>query len=331
MMDENDALCLALILLLAKGDFKPKRELAEALGISEEKLKQLIKALIPLGCKARLDKQKGYYLLNPLDLLSNTLLSTALPEIEIHYLPIIDSTNQYLLNKKQEPPIKRACLAEYQKAGRGRRGRKWHSPFGVNLYLSLSRRFHCDIQTAMGLSLVVGIALAETLVALGVKDIKLKWPNDVYWQGRKLAGILVEMTQPAPQTLDCVLGLGLNLSMPDTTDVDQPWVNLREACPNMPDKNTLVIILIKKIYAALDEFEQKGLMHFLSSWRQFDFFYQRAVTVFIDNQTIKGIACGIDAKGALLVEVKGQLFSFTHGEISVRPDIKRDTKKERSC
>lgn len=327
MIEPTDELCLALILLLAKGDFQPEKNLLKALGIAEDKLKLLIKALIPLGCKVHLDKQKGYYLLDPLDLLSEPLLSKALPDVEIHYLPIIDSTNQYLLDKKQEPFLKRVCLAEYQTAGRGRRGRKWHSPFGANLYLSLSRRFHCDNQAAMGLSLVVGIALADALVALGAKDIKLKWPNDVYWQGRKLAGILVEMTQQAPHTLDCVLGVGLNLAMSDATILDQPWANLREACPNMPNKTMLALTLIKKINAALDVFEQKGLDHFLSSWCQFDFFYHQPVIVFVDNQTIKGMACGIDAKGALLVKAKGQLFSFTHGEISVRPDMKPNRDK----
>lgn len=326
MTDKNDNLSLALILLLAKGDFQPENKLTKALGISKEELKPLVEAVISLGCEVGFDEQKGYYLLNPLDLLSETVLSKALPDVEIHYLPIIDSTNQYLLDKKQALPLKRACLAEYQRAGRGRRGRKWHSPFGANLYLSLSRRFHCDVPAAMGLSLVVGIALAEALTELGAKDIKLKWPNDVYWQGRKLAGILVEMSQSAAKTLDCVLGVGLNLTMPDTTNLEQPWANLIQACPNMPNKNTLAITFIKKINATLDEFEQKGLDHFLFSWRQFDFFYHQPVTVFVDNQTIKGMACGIDAKGALLVRAKGQLFSFAHGEISVRPDIKPGTR-----
>lgn len=123
-------------------------------------------------------------------------------------LPVIDSTNQYLLDRIGELKSGDACVAEYQQAGRGRRGRKWFSPFGANLYLSMFWRLEQGPAAAIGLSLVIGIVMAEVLRKLGADKVRVKWPNDLYLQDRKLAGILVELTGKTGDAAQIVIGPG---------------------------------------------------------------------------------------------------------------------------
>jgi BirA family biotin operon repressor/biotin-[acetyl-CoA-carboxylase] ligase len=210
-------------------------------------------------------------------------------------------------------------VAEYQQAGRGRRGRKWVSPFGTNLYLSMYWKLDQGPAAAMGLSLVIGIVMTEVLQRLGAADVRVKWPNDLYLKDRKLAGILVELTGKTGDAAHLVIGAGINLRMrePATDVINQGWINLQEAGIDI-DRNQLSITLLQELSAGLREFEQQGLTPFIPRWRNLDNFLDRPVKLLIGEKEIQGIERGIDQQGALLLEQDGEIKSFIGGEISLR-------------
>ena len=234
-------------------------------------------------------------------------------------LPVIDSTNQYLLDRLPELKSGDACVAEYQQAGRGRRGRKWFSPFGANLYLSMYWRLDQGPAAAIGLSLVIGIVMAEVLHDLGADQVRVKWPNDLYLNDRKLAGILVELTGKTGDAAQIVIGAGLNMVMRSVQNdvVNQAWTNLQEA-GIVIDRNTLAVRMIKELRSSLTLFEQEGLAPFLSRWEKLDNFINRPVKLLIGDKEIYGTSRGIDAQGALLLEQDGVIKPWMGGEISLR-------------
>jgi len=234
-------------------------------------------------------------------------------------VPVIDSTNQYLLDRIESLQSGDACIAEYQQAGRGRRGRQWFSPFGANLYLSMFWRLEQGPAAAVGLSLVIGIVMAEVLRELGAEDVRVKWPNDLYLNDRKLAGILVELTGKTGDAAQIVIGAGINLAMRNVaTDViNQSWINLQEAGINI-DRNALAIRIIKELRKALYLFEDEGLIPFLPRWELLDNFINRQVKLIIGDKEIHGISRGINEQGGLLLEQDGVIKPWVGGEISLR-------------
>ena len=311
---------LALIAKLADGQFHSGEALGEALGISRAAVSKHIKVLRSWGIDIFRLQGKGYSLATKLELLDcDTILAQVkCPSLEV--IPVIDSTNQYLLDRVGTMPKGACCLAEYQQAGRGRRGRQWLSPFGSNLYLSMYWRLDAGIAAAMGLSLVVGVAIAEALESLGTEGIKVKWPNDLYYQDRKLAGILVEMSGQAGEAAHLVIGMGLNIAMPESEGeaIEQSWTNLSEACDSLPDRNKLAAALINRLYDALNDYEESGMEGFTSRWNRLDNFLDRPVKLLMGNRVVEGIARGINSQGALLLETEQGVTPYLGGEISLR-------------
>lgn len=262
---------------------------------------------------------KGYSLPEPIQLLDEDVIRRQLKQGKVTVLPVIDSTNQYLLERINELNSGDSCVAEYQQAGRGRRGRKWFSPFGANLYLSMFWRLEQGPAAAIGLSLVIGIVIAEVLHDLGADKVRVKWPNDLYLNDRKLAGILVEMTGKTGDAAQIVIGAGLNMVMRNvqTDVVNQGWITLQEAGVTI-DRNTLAVRLIKELREALTLFEQEGLSPFLGRWEKLDNFIHRPVKLIIGDKEIFGTSRGINAQGALLLEQEGIVKPWVGGEISLR-------------
>ncbi len=310
---------LKLIGILADGEFHSGEQLGDFLGMSRAAVNKHIQTIRDWGLDIFRVPGKGYSLPAPMQLLDEKIILQGVKEGRLDLLPVIDSTNQYLLNRINELHSGDTCVAEYQQAGRGRRGRQWFSPFGSNLYLSMFWRLEQGPAAAMGLSLAVGIVIAEVLKKLGAKDIKVKWPNDLYLNDRKLAGILVELTGKTGDAAQIVIGAGINLAMRETgtNTIDQRWINLQEAGIDV-DRNQLVIELIKSLREALKLFEIEGLEPLLNRWKALDNFIDRPVKLLIGEQVIEGVARGIDAHGALLLEQNGTIKPFVGGEISLR-------------
>uniref|UniRef100_A0A8H9YW40 Bifunctional ligase/repressor BirA n=1 Tax=Pseudomonas tritici TaxID=2745518 RepID=A0A8H9YW40_9PSED len=310
---------LTLISILADGEFHSGEQLGERLGMSRAAINKHIQTLRDWGVDVFTVPGKGYSLPEPIQLLDEDVIRRQLKQGKVTVLPVIDSTNQYLLERINELNSGDSCVAEYQQAGRGRRGRKWFSPFGANLYLSMFWRLEQGPAAAIGLSLVIGIVIAEVLHDLGADKVRVKWPNDLYLNDRKLAGILVEMTGKTGDAAQIVIGAGLNMIMRNvqTDVVNQGWIALQEAGVTI-DRNTLAVRLIKELREALTLFEQEGLSPFLGRWEKLDNFIHRPVKLIIGDKEIFGTSRGINAQGALLLEQEGIVKPWVGGEISLR-------------
>ena len=172
---------------------------------------------------------------------------------------------------------------------------------------------------AIGLSLVIGIVMGEVLQSLGADQVRVKWPNDLYLNDRKLAGILVELTGKTGDAAQIVIGAGINLVMRHVENdvINQGWINLQEAGISI-DRNTLAVRLIKELRESLRLFEQEGLTPYLARWKRLDNFIDRPVKLIIGDKEIFGVSRGIDSQGALLLEQDGVIKPWVGGEISLR-------------
>lgn len=310
---------LELLKKLADGAFYSGSQLGAELGMSRAAISKHIQGIEQWGVDIFRVQGRGYQLAQPMELLDEAMLKSQLTS-PVHLIPVIDSTNQYLLNNKQTLSSGTVCVAEYQTQGRGRRGRQWLSPFGANIYFSVYWRLEAGMAAAMGLSLVIGVALVEALESLGLAGVQLKWPNDLYYQERKLAGILVEMIGQAGGAAHLVIGVGINLGMKDLhNSIDQPWANLNELMGvSQVNRNQLTIACIKALTSALVEYENKGMIGLVSRWNAKDHFLNRKVKLLLGEREIVGIARGIDEQGAIKLETQEGIQHFIGGEISLR-------------
>ncbi|PHM48384.1 bifunctional biotin--[acetyl-CoA-carboxylase] ligase/biotin operon repressor BirA [Xenorhabdus sp. KK7.4] len=310
---------LKLIKILSDGEIHSGQQLGQKLGMSRAGINKHIQVIREWGVEILTIPGKGYRFPVPMNLLSKDTIENYLPENRIEVIPVIDSTNQYLLDKLTELTSGDTCVAEYQYAGRGRRGRQWVSAFGRNLYLSMFWRLEQGPAAAIGLSLVVGIVIAEVLNRQGAEKVKVKWPNDLYLDDKKLAGILVELMGRTGDAAQIVIGIGMNISMSSEQQkiINQQWTNLQQAGVTV-ERNKLVTEIVTELKKALVQFENEGLQSFVPRWFKLDNFMNRPVKLIIGEQEIYGIARGIDQQGALLLDIDGIVTPYIGGEISLR-------------
>lgn len=308
-----------IIALLAGGEFVSGEHLAKALNISRAAINKHIDALEAYGVSIYSVKGRGYKLAHSLSLIDATRLINAVDN-RCFYFDEINSTNAFMLSHTADLKSGDLCVAEYQSAGRGRRGRTWVSPYGHHLYFSLFWQFPRGMAQAMGLSLVVACSLVEVLKSFGVENVGVKWPNDIYLEQRKLAGILIEMSGQADSECQLIIGIGMNMSMSEQQGqmIDQPWNDL-SALTNMPNKTDLVIALQKQLKRDIQLFEREGLSAFNARWQEADLFYGKAVRLLMGETQVEGICRGIDEQGGLLLETAKGTIPYVGGEISLRP------------
>ncbi|NQZ94239.1 MAG: bifunctional biotin--[acetyl-CoA-carboxylase] ligase/biotin operon repressor BirA [Moritella sp.] len=308
-----------LIRLLADGEFHSGEALGVTLGVSRMAVSKQIKVLETIGLDVFKVTGKGYKLSAPLQLLDAEQIAAG-SGVTVENHQVLGSTNQHLLDKAALLHKGHSCFAEYQTAGRGRRGKKWVSPYGSHLYTSTYWSLDAGIQAASGLSLVIGIAVARTLTDLGIANTQLKWPNDVYVDGQKIAGVLVEIIATAGGECHLVIGLGLNVNMPLQAglEIDQAWTDINQQLPHAIDRNALASRYLTHLIKVLTDFESFGFGHFVEEWNCCDAFRDCAVVLTIGNKQKYGIAKGIDHSGALLLEIDGVISPFVGGEVSLR-------------
>ncbi|GAB4265863.1 MAG: bifunctional biotin--[acetyl-CoA-carboxylase] ligase/biotin operon repressor BirA [Methylomicrobium sp.] len=316
-----------ILALLADGSFHSGSALAEALGVSRTSVWKQLSVLSDLGLEYAAISGKGYRLARPIEFLDRTRILSALdpdletlvPRLEIY--DCLDSTNTRLVElAKEQLPSGIVCLAEFQSAGRGRRGRHWVSPFGCNIYLSLLWRFTSGPAVISGLSLAIGVAVVRALSRLGFSDVGLKWPNDIYCQARKLGGILVEVVGETHGPCTTVIGLGLNVYLPEQNakTIDKPWTDLTRIANGEPvSRNRLVGELLNELLPVVCAYENEGLARYLDEWRRYDCLYGQPVSLFQADAVISGNALGIDDNGLFLIEVEdGNVRRFASGDVS---------------
>jgi BirA family biotin operon repressor/biotin-[acetyl-CoA-carboxylase] ligase len=315
----------ALIDLLATGNAHSGEALAQALGISRAAVWKKIEGLRELGIEIEGRAGSGYALARPIERLDVARLREAVGATtrgrlrDLRIVSVIDSTNAALRAEAAHLASGSLLLAEAQTAGRGRRGRTWASPFAAGFLGSLFWRFERGLADLGGLSLAVGITLAEAWRAHGL-DVRVKWPNDLWIDGSKLAGLLIEAGGEFHGPSHVVVGLGLNIALPAglQSALDQPVTDLAAHLPMPMSRNMAVAICIDALFAALDEFSRAGFAPFVPRWAAVDALADRPVTVHEATTTWVGIARGIDDRGRLQVDTDGRLRCVDAGEVSIR-------------
>ena len=306
--------------------------LARHFGVTRTAVWKHIELLRGLGVPIHAQAGSGYRLGAAIELLdaerirsglSSALQESLLPSaLQVHWQ--IDSTNSELLRNRDSLPPLAIALAEVQTRGRGRRGRDWHMPLGGGLALSMLRRFDGSMAALAGLSIVVGIGVMRFLEALGVRQAGLKWPNDVLVDGRKLAGILVELGGDALGPCHAVIGVGINVHIDPTQAVaiDQAWVDLAGlAAGVLPSRNQLAASLLDHLMVTLDDFAVGGLASLQTEFSGYDLLRGRPIRVVEATRERHGIARGLNAQGALRVQDSEGEFIVDSGEVSVRSDM----------
>jgi len=314
---------------LGNGEFSSGQALATEFGVTRSAVWKAVQLLEAAGARIDATPNRGYRLAAGLAALDAARITAGLSPAVRQRLAACDvvwslpSTNAALLAAQEPAPGRAiALLAEHQTTGRGRRGREWIAPLGGALCLSLAWTFPALPQDLGALSLAVGVCARRSLGARGVRGVALKWPNDLVAGERKLGGILIEMRAEAAGPVLVVIGIGLNVAIGEgvrerVAAAGTDAIDVAELGGD-PDRNALAAALLEQLLDALPRFATQGFAPFGAEWREADVLRGRPVAVLLGAQREVGIARGIDAGGALLVETPAGLRRFVGGEVSVR-------------
>ena len=262
----------AFVLLhrLSDGHFHSGQRLADVLGVSRTSIASYIHQLQALGVDIYSVKGRGYCLAHPVSLLDEATLNEQI-DAPVHVFSEIDSTNNYMMQRLNELHHGELVSCDYQSTGRGRRGRTFVSAVAGQLPFSIYWAYEGGLQAMQGLSLVVGIAIAETLQSLGYSNIGLKWPNDIYAGYSKLAGVLIEMNGQPQQVVHLVAGVGLNIRLGTVGEqIDQKVTDLTSLSEQDVDRNQLLMLCYQALMDAYESFSQHGLGDFIRRWNKLD-------------------------------------------------------------
>jgi BirA family biotin operon repressor/biotin-[acetyl-CoA-carboxylase] ligase len=311
---------LKLLALLQDGRFHSGEALGASLGVSRAAVwKQLQELELASGLSVHKVRGRGYCLETPLVLLDAEKLLSNPGGWRSQVLESVDSTNAAAfryLESGEKPPF--FVVAERQTAGRGRRGRQWISPFAQNIYYSLLLRVESGAGQLDGLSLVVGLAVLAAIREAGVAGVGLKWPNDLLVAGRKVAGILLEISGDPADVCHVVVGVGINVNMRREDSIDQPWTSLRNEVGELIDRNALINSLSAHLDHYLALHRQQGFQALCADWEAAHLWQGKEVRLSAGAQFIDGRVLGVDFRGALRLLVDGEERQYSGGELSLR-------------
>lgn len=321
-----NSLTFPILRLLADGQFRSGEALARHFSVTRATIWNAVKQAESLGVQVFSVRGKGYRLPERLDFLDRQQIMTALGDaangfdLQVHELA--ESTNSLLMRHAAEGAPHGTCIvAELQQAGRGRRGRVWHSGLGSGLTFSLLWRFTQGAGGLSGLSLAVGVALARALDELGLTDIALKWPNDVLYRHKKLAGVLIELQGEMLGPSAAVIGIGLNVRLPREAreTIGQPVADLSEISRQPVNRNRLLATVLQHLAAVLNEFEQNGFAGLLDEWQSRHAFHGQTVQLLLpDGRAVDAVVTGVAEDGSLLADIGDGPQRFSSAEISMR-------------
>ncbi|RXZ43945.1 biotin--[acetyl-CoA-carboxylase] ligase [Crenobacter cavernae] len=318
----SDAHAFAALRALADGRFHSGEDIARALGCSRTLVWQAIRdAEADFGLTVFKVRGQGYKLPELIEWLDVAAVREHLagPAAETFTLALaerIDSTNTQLMRRSDSAPHGLILAAEWQDAGRGRLGRSWRMRLGGALAFSLLWRFDKGLAELSGLSLAVGVALARVLERLGA-PVALKWPNDVLLSGKKLSGVLIELSGEVQGPAAVVIGVGINLAAPG--DVGQPVAGLAEAGVKI-GRNALLAELLNELALVLTDFSEHGFAAFRDEWQRYAAYLGQAVRLSpAQGEPVEGLFAGVDERGALLIDTDAGARALFAGELSLRP------------
>lgn len=316
-----------IISILADGKFHSGATLAETFGLGRTTIWKQIRSLKSYGLEVFAVPGRGYRLMSPIDLLDRTAIFSTLSDgwfkkhgtIEVYFE--MDSTNHRLMQRLSGADVHaQVLMAEFQSAGRGRRGTAWVSPFASGVMLSMGWRFESAPPAVAALSLAAGVAVASVLSQFAGLVTRLKWPNDILCADKKLGGILIESRGETTGPFTVVIGVGLNIALSDGVirAIDQPVTDLRRHSRRDFTRNQLAADLISGLASMLREFDRFGFKPFINSWRELDYFQEKEADLIFADRRVRGTVKGIDENGLLIMDLQGKRQSFSHGELSLR-------------
>ena len=334
-------LTFPILHMLADGRFHSGEAMAAHFKVTRSTIWNALQDAEALGVQIFSVPGRGYKLPQPLVLLDKAEVLSAIGEqrawfnLEIH--DQLESTNTYLMKQASSnasagysaAAAHATCVvAELQTRGRGRRGRSWQAALGASLTFSLLWRFQCGASALSGLSLAVGVAMIRALRETGLAEARLKWPNDVVvavngqaGAYHKLAGILIELQGDMEGPSAAVIGIGVNLKLPEQVrrHIDQPVTDMATLMQKTINPNTLLGVLLKHLAVVLSEFERNGFDNLRAEWLQYHAYQNEPVRLIMpDGRELQGMACGVAADGVLLVKTPQGEQRFSSGEISLR-------------
>ena len=318
-----------ILKMLSDGAFHSGTDLGNKLGITRAAVCKNIRHLTQSGLDVHRVTGRGYKLDAPLTLLDRSRIlkhlgaASANFRDRLHVLDEVDSTNRHLdgLVAQAKSVNGVTCLAETQSGGRGRRGRAWVATPYHNLMLSMVWRFTGGPAIVSGLSLAAGLAVLHALEEYGVADAGLKWPNDVLWDNRKLAGLLADVQGEAAGPTLVILGVGVNgyIGRDDAERIDQPWGDLQNIAGETADRNRLAALVMRHLWRMFQVFAEKGLAPFRAEWQTRHLYHRRRVRLIHGDNELSGTVEGIDDNGGLMIRHAKGTQVFHSGEISMRP------------
>jgi len=314
---------------LADGEFHSGEALGSALEKSRGSIWHSIRELETLGLDIYKVPGRGYRCAKPVSLLDAAQvrhhLGSRASRFSLELCASLDSTSTRTLERAaQGAPSGTVVAAEWQSGGRGRLGRAWHAAVGSGLTFSLLWRFARGAGALTGLSLATGIAVARAVEGLGAGAIELKWPNDILWQGRKLAGILIELQGDALGPTAAIIGVGINvrLSESDRGKIEQPAEDLETICGSALDRNIALAGVLLHLHDVLERFGREGFGPLRTEWERRHAYQDRLVTLVLPGGAkTTGRARGVGEDGTFLLETRAGVERHHSGEISLRPGV----------
>ncbi len=306
---------------LAPGRFVSGELLAGELGVSRAAVSQHVGRLRAEGIEIFSVRGKGYRLASPVQPLAAEAIARMASgprPLRVEVVERTDSTNRLMAERLAAGSAPDAIFAEYQDQGRGRRGRSWvAAPYG-SVLMSLAHRLPGGAAASAGLSLAAGLAVARTLRVAGVENCGLKWPNDIMVDGAKLGGILVEISGELGEGCNCVVGVGVNVRLPEVLEAacGRACTDVQRHVDVHVDRARLAAHLLASLVATLHDFNAGGFAPMRAEWESLHAYAGRRVRVSRPGADLEGEALGVDADGALrLRDGNDRVHRVTTGEV----------------
>jgi BirA family biotin operon repressor/biotin-[acetyl-CoA-carboxylase] ligase len=278
--------------------------------------------LIFLGLNLK-TKNNVSSLASKIDIIDVNTLKITLKELNIR-TPIqyfFSTTSTNIQAKQSSSEI--ICIADHQESGYGRNSKKWISPLGQCIAISIKHRFALKLQQLSGLNIAIGVAIMKTFKKFKQHQLGLKWPNDILGKTGKVAGIMIEATGNSKQCVDVVIGIGINWNINQKLfkSVQQDCMNAEVTSCN---RTQFIQELIVQLYKIFNQFTQHQLQNIKEEWHQYDIYLNQRVQL-VHNDSIRiGNYVGIDSTGALQLENDDKIETIINGEVSLRPLVKVD-------
>lgn len=316
-----------ILCVLADGKFHTAEEIATVLAVGRSTVLHALSDQAPLRLPVFRVRGRGYRIAHGFDVLRPEAIRKALAgapyAADVEVVAFLESTNAYLLQKAATGLAHGSSVfTEFQTRGRGRRGRSWEMSWGEGLAFSVLWRFERGAAALSGLSLAVGVALVRGLANFGADDVKLKWPNDLIYAGRKLGGILIELNGDIDGPCSAVIGVGINIHRPG--GVAQPVADLRETGFESVDRNALAAALLRALQTTLEEFTRHGFVTLREDWLAHHAYNDRFLSLTAGERVIQGRFAGLADDGALFLETANGTERFMIGDVSLRAERSHD-------